>query len=242
MGTNNYATKNPGDVISSDDPNQYKTGLTGDVVPRNSSGVPTDVFGSLGSTVYRWLNTFTSKIYIGLTASGLSIEEDSGDLIFKIATVEKARLKSSGFTFGSVRERGYGESAAVNYVAASGTLADITNASFSITTNGGDVFVGNKSNNSTTICSFTLLDDGASGNGGTARIVLQRDGSDIALWDMSLQPGTTDAMTLTIPGSAFNYIDHSLAAGTYTYKLRASYTGTGITFQAVTKFYGKEIL
>lgn len=54
MGTNNLATKNAGDVISQDDPNQYKTSLGEDLVPRNTSGVPTTNAGNLGTSTYAW--------------------------------------------------------------------------------------------------------------------------------------------------------------------------------------------
>ena len=54
MGTNNLSTKNDGDVISADDPNQFKTALDSDLVPRNSSGVPTDEAGDLGTSSLKW--------------------------------------------------------------------------------------------------------------------------------------------------------------------------------------------
>lgn len=54
MGANTLSTKSDGNIISSDDVNQYKTALNGDVVPRNSSGVATTAGGSLGSSTYKW--------------------------------------------------------------------------------------------------------------------------------------------------------------------------------------------
>lgn len=57
MGTNNLTTKNDGDVASADDVNQYKTAMSGDIVPRNSSGVPTDESGSFGTPTYKAKNT-----------------------------------------------------------------------------------------------------------------------------------------------------------------------------------------
>ena len=42
MGANNLATKNDGDLIVSDDPNQYKTAASQDWVPRNGSGATAD--------------------------------------------------------------------------------------------------------------------------------------------------------------------------------------------------------
>lgn len=101
MGTNNLTTKNPGDVISSTDPNQYKTAVTVDLVPRNISGVPTDIAGGLGSTLYRWLAGYIKTLYFGASASNLSIEEgtgaDAGNIWFKRAGTLKSRITAAGF-------------------------------------------------------------------------------------------------------------------------------------------------
>jgi hypothetical protein len=97
MGTNNLETKNPGDVISSSDPNQYKDAITQAHVPRNSSGVPTDVAGGLGSTLYRWTTSYISKIFFGTAAQECSIENDGNNLKFKIANVIKSLITSDGF-------------------------------------------------------------------------------------------------------------------------------------------------
>lgn len=56
MGTNNLSEKAEGDVILNDDPNQYEEALTGDLVPRNTSGVPTNAAGDVGTSVYKWNN------------------------------------------------------------------------------------------------------------------------------------------------------------------------------------------
>ncbi len=98
MGTNNFETKNPGDVISASDPNQYKTGLSGtEVVPRNSSGVPTDVAGGLGTTLYRWATSYINKIFFGTAAQECSIENDGTNLKFKIATIVKSLITADGY-------------------------------------------------------------------------------------------------------------------------------------------------
>lgn len=103
MGTNNYTTKNPGDVVSSDDPNQYKTGLTSDVVPRNTSGIPTDQAGSLGSTIYRWLRGFFIEVVFGDPDAGTKItstgnNEATGILQFMVASVVRAKVDKDGIT------------------------------------------------------------------------------------------------------------------------------------------------
>ena len=96
MGTNTFQTKNPGDVISSSDPNQYKTGLSTDHVPRNSSGAPTDIAGGLGSTLYRWGSSYISRIYLGVAAREVSITEDATAFKVQIGTVTKMVVDTSG--------------------------------------------------------------------------------------------------------------------------------------------------
>ena len=96
MGTNNFETKSPGQIISADDPNQYKIGLSQDIVPRNASGVPTDQAGSLGSATYSWLNGFFRKIFPGNPANNHTITSDSNGLLFNPGDVNSFRVKKSG--------------------------------------------------------------------------------------------------------------------------------------------------
>lgn len=96
MGTNNLETKNPGDVISSADPNQYKTALGQDHVPRNSSGVPTDVAGGLGSTLYRWATSYINKIFFGVAGEQCAIENTGSNLRFLIGNTLKALIDTNG--------------------------------------------------------------------------------------------------------------------------------------------------
>lgn len=96
MGTNNFQTKNPGDIISADDPNQYKIGLDGDVVPRNASGVPTDQAGSLGSSTYSWLNGFFRKIFPGNPANNHTITSDSNGILLNPGDVSSFRVRKTG--------------------------------------------------------------------------------------------------------------------------------------------------
>lgn len=97
MGTNNLSQKTAGvDEIRAADVNQYFTALAQVLVGRNSSGVPTDIAGSLGSSSIRWNQAFINAIFLGLTASGLSIEEDSGDIIFKVGSTEVNNISATG--------------------------------------------------------------------------------------------------------------------------------------------------
>lgn len=58
MSTNTLVTKAPTNLILSSDPNQYFSAFAGDVVPRNTSGVPTDLAGSLGQLGLQWNNIY----------------------------------------------------------------------------------------------------------------------------------------------------------------------------------------
>lgn len=97
MGTNNLETKNPGDVISSDDPNQFKTSETQNKVPRNSSGIPTDIAGGLGTTLFRWATSYISKIFFGTASEECSIENTGNNLTFQIGGVTKSFIDVDGF-------------------------------------------------------------------------------------------------------------------------------------------------
>ena len=61
-GTNTLQSVSGGKVLTSH-PNQYFTAMNGDLVPRNGSGVPTSLAGSLGSSVYRWLKAWVESGY-----------------------------------------------------------------------------------------------------------------------------------------------------------------------------------
>lgn len=78
MGTNSLATKSAGQIISPDDPNQYKTALSGDIVPR-VSGAATANGGNLGTSTYPFIRANITTGYFGcgmvipfLTYNGLN--------------------------------------------------------------------------------------------------------------------------------------------------------------------------
>jgi hypothetical protein len=96
MGSNTFVTKSAGDIISEDDPNQYKEGLDGDVVPRDADGAPADLAGDLGSTLYRWASAYIQKIYLGAIASAISIEETAAALLIKVSGTTKMKVDADG--------------------------------------------------------------------------------------------------------------------------------------------------
>jgi len=95
-GTNNLTTITDGSVADAGDLNQFKTALNNDLVPRNSSGVPTDVAGGLGTTTFRWTDSYFEKAFIGTVGSLINLEDIAGDLVFRIDGTAAVTVKSTG--------------------------------------------------------------------------------------------------------------------------------------------------
>lgn len=62
-GTNTFTTVANGQLIKPSHVNQFITALGGDLIPRNTSGVPTTIAGSLGSDTYEWLKAWIESGY-----------------------------------------------------------------------------------------------------------------------------------------------------------------------------------
>lgn len=61
--SNSLSSSNDGDTITADLFNQYFQAFRGNIVPRNSSGVPTDLAGTLGESAKRFLKAFIASGY-----------------------------------------------------------------------------------------------------------------------------------------------------------------------------------
>lgn len=66
LGLGIYAGSNTtssvsGGVVRTSHVNQYYTALNQDIVPRNSSGVPTNLAGSVGTSALKWLKTYIAS-------------------------------------------------------------------------------------------------------------------------------------------------------------------------------------
>jgi hypothetical protein len=97
MGTGTLTVATDGTIIPATDHNELVDALKDNFVPRDTtSKAAVDLAGDLGATSYRWKDAYVQKIVLGLIASGLTIEEDSGDIIFKRDSVEKLRITSTG--------------------------------------------------------------------------------------------------------------------------------------------------
>lgn len=96
MGTNTLTDRIDGQVVDQTFFNEIHQALNGTFPPRNASGVPTDVGGDLGSTTYRFNNSYIATMYFGAIASGLSFSDDSGDIVIKRNSVEVGRFTANG--------------------------------------------------------------------------------------------------------------------------------------------------
>lgn len=96
MGTNTLTNRVDGQVVNQTFFNEIHQALNGTFIPRNASGVATDVGGDLGSSTYRWNDSYILRMFFGAIASGLSIEDDAGDIVFKRNSIEVGRFTVNG--------------------------------------------------------------------------------------------------------------------------------------------------
>lgn len=102
MGTNSLETKADGDVIEAADPNQYKEALGINLLPRDVSGVPTDLGGGLGDTLRRWNTSYIKKIYFGEADEECSIENTGDNITIKVNDTVAMVINATGFDGGYV--------------------------------------------------------------------------------------------------------------------------------------------
>lgn len=119
MGTNNIPTASNGSVIPASDHNSLKEALTLDLVPRNSSGVPTAIAGNCGTGTYPWL-----AVFFGAVASGLSLAESAGKMLLKVSGVTRVTIGTGGIESGSY---GAGSIGAGSFAANAVATNDIAN-------------------------------------------------------------------------------------------------------------------
>lgn len=93
MGLNTIAAAVAGAVIKAANHNAIRTALTEDFVARTAAGVVSSEAGSLGSSTYRWLNLYATKLFVG--SNNIEISVDNSELIFKIGSTEYARITTS---------------------------------------------------------------------------------------------------------------------------------------------------
>jgi len=108
MGSNNLSSRSNTQIVQAADVNQYRTALNQDVVPRNSSGVATDVGGGLGTSLLRWATSYIRDLYIGAFSSTLRIYEgsagDAGKLLLTAgAATNPVKIEATGLDGATIK-------------------------------------------------------------------------------------------------------------------------------------------
>lgn len=227
MGTGPVNSESDGQTADAADVNQFRNALVEDFVPRNSSGVAADLAGNMGTTLFRWLAGYFQKIFIGAVASGLSFEEDSGEIIVKVGGSEVARFDSNGLTFDSLN-KGYAKGSALNATVSATSYTDFSGATVTITSNGGRIMILLVAQQTPGTSSISVTKTtGSGGANGTLRCL--RDGS-TEMGRIGFNPiDSTVPLSQTWNSGQVVFWDQP-AAGTYTYKLQGICLDTDTDF------------
>lgn len=220
MGTNNLATKNDGDVASSSDINQYKTALSGDLVPRNSSGVPEDNGANFGLSAFRWLKGFFTSIRIGSAAANNTIEEDSGSIVFKVNGNKTAEIGEFGLTSDSLQGVNFANSPDFDdeTFLTDGTVVDVTAGNLNITPTRSDgiIHISVSPRVSAPLLSRIQIGSAATGDNALGFVYLKANSTIIATFPFTVH---TDGPIYAIPASSVNMLYRITSASTINFSL-----------------------
>lgn len=131
MGSDTIPNRTDNTTIFAEHVNILKRVLAGDILPRNVSGVTTDLGGGVGSSTYRFDESFFLQLVIGAVASGLKIQESSGALHFKVGDVLKMVLDSNGID-GNYLKADSVLGAAMNVATLQMTVTDFSGTTFAV--------------------------------------------------------------------------------------------------------------
>jgi hypothetical protein len=233
-GTNSLTSvpTSPVQKVRTSHVNQYYSALNQDFVPRNSSGVMTDLGGSLGQSSSRWDNLYVKKLVPGASASGLFIDDNSGKLRFGVGGAGIFEVDSTGITTAQVVPRSSIKAVGQQISGSSGvftrgvaTFADITNLSVTLTTVGRPVALYITSDNSGGAYWDAVVAGGVSSS---CTIKIIRDANFVASW-------TLNSISATVNSEAalsLSTLD-TPTAGTYVYKAQLSGSGTPATCEVI---------
>ena len=209
-----------GRVIERAHVNKFQTALTADLVPRNTSGTAQSEAGSLGSSTFRWANTYTDALKLWANGNAISLLPyatlpASYSLTFPgalpVENIQPLVSSSGAITFGRLASASSSSSGQWVSPTPTTSYADVTPLSVTATTFGGNVLV-------------TLQPDavesgrekaiGCVGTGLSCYLRIVRDGSTVVgVWPVF----GVQLQKLSI------FLDRSVPAGSHTYKVQYRY-------------------
>jgi len=227
MGTETIPERNTGETAVKGFWNVLREVLAGAHVPRNTSGVATDQFGGLGTSLLRWGTSYINKIIIGDPTDNVSIEDVSAKLQVKVGGVESANCDANGWQRNQIETRSLGtaysnvsiSASCNNFITLAGSYVDVTNLSVPITTKGGPVLIMLIPDGTTVAAQLKVTS--TANTSIQAQFKYVRDSTDISFTNINKTvpaAGTTHAVA--VPPGAFQHIDIP-TAGTYVYKMSA---------------------
>lgn len=212
-----------GGVVRTSHVNQYYSALNQDFVPRNSSGVATADGGDLGTSTYYWNDVFLGGGAYFPSSSKWKISKDGSDnLDFDFNGTTRLSVTSGGAVTYTSNGNALGQqisSSSGSFSTTSATAVDVTNLSVTISSTGRPIMVFAVSDGTGSVSRFGASRAAAGFDTGLY-ISIERNGSEI--WDsqLSVTGANYAGRSVYHPPGIIHTID-AVAAGTYTYKIRA---------------------
>lgn len=205
--------------------NQYYSALNQDVVPRNSSGVATDLGGNLGQSALRWGIAYENAIQLGANADNIQLTDSSsnlniivgGNTIFSIPSTGSAFIARKNLP--SVGQQT--SSSSSTFSTSSTSFTNVTGLSVTFTTTGRPVMLLLQPDGS----GNTPLFGSSSGTSNTDPAMYAqflRDGTSLGapIFQLVLTGVSTTATEMEVPPGSMNMLDTGATATSHTYTMQ----------------------
>jgi hypothetical protein len=229
----NSLTSVSGGKVQTTHVNQFYSAFNQNLVPRNSSGVATDIGGDLGQSNLRWEDLFAKKLNVGASASLLFMDENSGKIRFGVGGVGVTEIEATGLNGAGIKDATitsgkhaaavYGIAAATSglYTSTSTTFGLVTNQTVAVTTTGRPVKIALMGGTSSGSHSG-IYGQCSSCTTFNQWIRLLRNGTEISRQSVGATQSTSGTLRVMVPCGSFDVLDAPRAAGSYTYTLEAA--------------------
>lgn len=249
MSANTLPAQIQGTGIFPEWANAMKRALSGDLFARNSSGKVVDIAGSLGTAALRWAALHAIKAQIYANGNSGALVSPSGlaaslDMILpaglpsdrKMLLIDQLGQMTTEYPYETQLTDWVNSelSSEQNIYNPSTSLADITNQSRTITTNGRPVEIIITGGDAS-LTSEIVSTGSSAGVLSYCRIAILRDGNVISL----MENAVTGVFVIGNSGM-YSHIDRNLPAGTYTYKAQGAANFAGSQWSDL-KFYVQEL-